>query len=61
MSGPYKYHSQDIYKASHSTRECIMNDKLAKEKNSKSAEDTDGDDEEAHASVLWLKKLLAWC
>lgn len=45
MSGPCKYHSNGTNKASHSTRDCTLNDKRAKEKNGKMYDDADGDDD----------------
>lgn len=45
MSGPCKYHSHGNYKASYSTRDCSLDDKLAKEKNGRTNDDTDGEDD----------------
>lgn len=39
MSGPCLYHSHGTHKASHSTRECQLNDHLAKDKSGKTHED----------------------
>lgn len=46
MIGPCSYHNHVKYKATHSTRDCTLNDKLAMEKAVKPNANIDGDDDE---------------
>lgn len=48
MSGPCQYHSRGTYKANHYTRECQLNDQLAKEKNEKNGNIDYAEDDQSH-------------